>query len=34
MMEISEKAMSEQRSAMEQLAAERDSYKRQLEDIR
>ena len=33
-MEMSEKALSEQRSAMEQVAAERDSFRRQLEDIR
>ena len=31
---MSEKALSEQQSAMEQVAAERDSFRRQLEDIR
>ena len=33
-MERSERALSEQRSATEQVAAERDSFRRQLEDIR
>ena len=33
-MQSSEKELSEQRSALEQVAAERDSFRRQLEDIK